>query len=662
MIEALVSDLPEVYQPIYGHPDLGDQAARPCVDRLQHITQVYDAMSDVLGRSLRVLDLGCAQGYFSMNLAARGANVVGIDYLDKNIAVCDALAKENSQFNAKFELGRIEDTILGLKSNSYDLVLGLSVFHHIIHEKGADTVQSLVKRAASMAGALIVEMALRDEPLFWNEAQPTSPVEFLSPIAFVHEIARHGTHLGAVRRPLFVASDYYWIVAGSTVRFDSWTQYSHALAKDAHRGSRRYFFSAHSVLKQYRLDHSLGIHNKEEFDREVHFLSGPPSSFSAPKLLAFGEDRTHSWIVVERLDGEVVLDIMRHGLPLDHRSILLSILAQLAVLEINGLYHNDVRAWNILVNKNGDARLIDYGAISPIARDCVWPQNVFLSFLILVKEISTGGVDDPNPMRGVSISPYGLPEPYRSWASTLWSRPLTEWSFRLMHETLLAAALNVPEKPLIDANTAWMKAIEESIDTQKKFVNHAVGEVNGKVDGLRLDASDKLLVNLEKIEHNLRDIYSGIERQKVDIDCIKNGSEVIASLQHEVSNINLYLTSEKCEVKGLKEAFLQKSEEVRFLESKVSDLDEMLRTFQERALRAEGETKYLERRLRETSEQGAVLEARVAELSKYSTACLQSIEELQSHRDALLKSTSWRLTKPVRWIGRYFFAGRGDRS
>ncbi|UNW13438.1 methyltransferase domain-containing protein [Xanthomonas phaseoli pv. phaseoli] len=68
-----------------------------------------------LGRPIRVLDLGCAQGYFSLNLAARGSIVHGADFLDRNVAVCRALAEEQGFVAATFECARIEDIVGGCR-------------------------------------------------------------------------------------------------------------------------------------------------------------------------------------------------------------------------------------------------------------------------------------------------------------------------------------------------------------------------------------------------------------------------------------------------------------------------------------------------------------------------------------------------------------------
>ncbi len=71
-LNAAVNSLPEFYQPIFNHPEWNDKPLRNCEDRLPYIKNIYDALSEKLQRPLRVLDLGCAQGFFSLNIAKRG--------------------------------------------------------------------------------------------------------------------------------------------------------------------------------------------------------------------------------------------------------------------------------------------------------------------------------------------------------------------------------------------------------------------------------------------------------------------------------------------------------------------------------------------------------------------------------------------------------------
>ena len=469
LISSLISDLPEIYQSVYGHPELSTAVSRQCTDRLNDIAQVHDSLQYLQGRQLRVLDLGCAQGFFSLSLAARGATVHGVDFLDKNIAVCNALAAENSGLRVSFEVARIENVIHRLEADQYDLVLGLSVFHHLIHVHGVTAVRDLLEHAARLSGALVLEFALREEPLYWGPAQPSNPRSLLDGCSFTHEISRHKTHLSPLLRPLYIASNGYWVLDGLAGRIDAWTSEPHSLANETHEGTRRYYYSGECLVKLLRFDHQRGAHNRAELAREIEFLANPPAGFPAPTTLTSGINDTEGWVVFRKFRGRLLLDLLRDGTGIDRERVLRSVLEQLATLEAVGLYHDDVRTWNVLVEDGGGVCIIDYGSISSKMSDCSWPGNPFLAFFIFVNEVATGAIEDPYPlpMRTVSISPYNLPQPYSSWAASLWKRPLKDWSFRLMCDSLSVVH---QEDYLVSPKDVWAKAIESAIQSQNDFL------------------------------------------------------------------------------------------------------------------------------------------------------------------------------------------------
>ena len=79
------NQLPEVYQPIFNHPELSSKVSRDCLSRLEIINKIINEMSKFLKRKLKILDIGCSQGFFSFHACSLGHEVLGTDYLDKNI-------------------------------------------------------------------------------------------------------------------------------------------------------------------------------------------------------------------------------------------------------------------------------------------------------------------------------------------------------------------------------------------------------------------------------------------------------------------------------------------------------------------------------------------------------------------------------------------------
>ena len=622
MIKTLVSELPEIYQPIFDHPELSDQVSRPCADRLAKITQIYDALQRLLGRPLRVLDLGCAQGYFSLSLARHGANVQGIDFLDKNIAVCNALAQEHPELHVNFKMGRIEDIVEQLEIGQYDLVLGLSVFHHIVHEKGILSVKALLENIASHAAVLILELALREEPLYWALTQPKDPRELMEGIAYVHELARHSTHLAPIPRPLFIASNLYWALDDDVEKIQEWSHEPHALADGTHQDSRRYFFSEESFLKLYRLDHPRGSFNKIEFEKEVEFLKNPPPGFLSPKLLYFGENQNGAWIVAERLRGRLLLDILRENLIFDRRALIVAVLQQLVVLEKQGLYHNDVRTWNVLVGDAGATYIIDCGSITTSAQDCAWPGNIFLSFFVFVKEVATGVVENPNDsLRTIAISPFGLPQPYHAWAHAFWHRPLVTWSFELMYQTLLHIPQDVQDTPLQEPMNAWMKAIEDALQGQKVYMNRIRYQPN----------TDKHQSHLE--------LLAMAESHENDLTLLKKSFHRLEqALQGKIPQAEAFDN----QLSWVQQQFENS-------ERKLSILEEKSANFELRAISAENSVREHEKK--------------IDELGGSSHYWWQQSNTLQAECNALKASWSWRITAPVRWAASFIMhPGQGFRS
>ena len=206
-IHRLVFDLPECYQPIYGHPELSLAPSRLCKDRLPILALLVAELKRVLGRPVRILDLGCAQGFFCFSLAEEEAQVTGVDFLDKNIAVCNAIKEQHYELSVSFVCERLETFIPRMESDSYDFVLGLSVFHHLVHIHGLEFVRNLLAILSRKVLVGAFEVALPSEPLYWGPSQPENPEDLLAAFSFVFRAAAFKTHLSRIERPLFIVSN-----------------------------------------------------------------------------------------------------------------------------------------------------------------------------------------------------------------------------------------------------------------------------------------------------------------------------------------------------------------------------------------------------------------------------------------------------------------------
>lgn len=484
-IETLVENLPEVYQPIFNHPEFTAQASRGCQDRLEKIASAYDSISREKGRPLKVLDLGCAQGFFSLNLAKRGATVTAVDYSQPNINVCRKLAEENPEFKVEFLLGSIEPVIQEkIGAQEYDMVLGLSVFHHLIYEHGAEFVFGLFKTLAQKVETGIFEFALNSEPLYWADAQPEEPRQLISDYAFSHQLSMYGTHLSAVERPLYFASNRYWHVDDLYGVIDHFSDRSHQLDNFYHGHSRRYYFSGENIIKIF-LTSQNNTANQAELANESAFLGKTVAGFRSAKLLSYGSTEGESWLAREAISGRLLLDMIMAGEEYDDEQIIAGILEQVTALENEGLYHNDLRPWNILIGDDGLVYIIDYGSISESATDGDDLYGQILSFFVLIKEVAQHKIREQKSSRPRFIAPHDFPQKYQSWMSKVWMQPSQEWRF-----STILAAYNDHDK--ISGSVPLSAIVESYLSTTTNHMDWQVKQVQHSLDG-KLSALDEAL-------------------------------------------------------------------------------------------------------------------------------------------------------------------------
>ena len=169
--------------------------------RTASIVESAELLERHVGRPLRVLDLGSSQGYIAFVLAEHGHHVTGIDYLPINVQVACAIRDRHPELDVAFIEGDITDATLVADLDEFDLVLGLSILHHVVHSEGLDGAVALVDHLSQHVEHGLFEMALRTEPMYWAESQPCDPRIVLTSYPFIRQIASSPTHLSSIHRP-----------------------------------------------------------------------------------------------------------------------------------------------------------------------------------------------------------------------------------------------------------------------------------------------------------------------------------------------------------------------------------------------------------------------------------------------------------------------------
>jgi SAM-dependent methyltransferase len=120
--------------------------------KLRRVTQLA---SDVFGGSLagvRVLDLACLEGMYSIELARRGADVVAIEGREANVEKA-RFAARTLGLGVDFQLGDVRD-LSSERHGEFDLVLALGILYHL----DADDLFSVIERIGAVTRrALVVD-------------------------------------------------------------------------------------------------------------------------------------------------------------------------------------------------------------------------------------------------------------------------------------------------------------------------------------------------------------------------------------------------------------------------------------------------------------------------------------------------------------------------
>lgn len=100
-------------------------------------TYIRDKLCDHFGRDpgdeqplrgLRVVDVGCGGGILSESMAQLGADVTGIDVVEKNIAIASLHARQN-KLPIDYRLCTAQE--LSIEGKSFDVVLNMEVVEHV---------------------------------------------------------------------------------------------------------------------------------------------------------------------------------------------------------------------------------------------------------------------------------------------------------------------------------------------------------------------------------------------------------------------------------------------------------------------------------------------------------------------------------------------------
>ena len=125
--------------------DLGSPFQRYRVDK---VLQIYEP-----GREERVLDLGCGWGTFCWALAHRVREMVGLDFSQRSIDLCEARLADSGLKNVTFVCADARDT--GLETDSFHLIIAADLMEHLYPDDSRAVIAE-AHRLLKRTGRLVV--------------------------------------------------------------------------------------------------------------------------------------------------------------------------------------------------------------------------------------------------------------------------------------------------------------------------------------------------------------------------------------------------------------------------------------------------------------------------------------------------------------------------
>jgi O-antigen chain-terminating methyltransferase len=377
-LEDAVHALPEIYQPIYGHENKFEYK-RESVDRLNKIKTVCENLQSHLKRKLRILDVGCAQGYLSFNLSKYCITIDAVDGCLQNIELCNLIKREFNLNNIKFHH---TDALNFEFSQEYDIIIICNVIHHICHQNSIEATLDYLRKISQESKVSLLELTNSDENQDWSLSLPESNEIFTDIFEFSDKISEFTNHLNSKKRPLFIGSKNLIYFNETFFCFQKKLKSSHKFDRNVNNGFKSYFYCKDKIVKQYR-----GIEDdclRKELQKEKAFYNINVRNISSKALIH--NEFYSTFLVRDKIEGTLLYEFLKDASTDTKIEIIKKIINQLAYYEIIGFFHNDLRLWNILVDAKYNIHIIDYSSFSKNAED-IYGNSVYFSFAVLLTEI-----------------------------------------------------------------------------------------------------------------------------------------------------------------------------------------------------------------------------------------------------------------------------------
>jgi len=157
---------------------------RECTDRL------LTALGQIDGR--RICDIGCGTGLLTWELAKKGARVSAIDISTEAVKLT---RERNKEFGGRVDVQQMDASNLFYNDESFDLVTGIWVLHHLDIAKAAREVSRVLKPDGK--AVFIEPLAHNPFSNIWRRLTPSFRTPDEWPLSY-SEISEMGRHFSSV--------------------------------------------------------------------------------------------------------------------------------------------------------------------------------------------------------------------------------------------------------------------------------------------------------------------------------------------------------------------------------------------------------------------------------------------------------------------------------
>ncbi len=406
--------------------------------QLSTIKSIANEMRHLLGRPLRVLELGCSPTFYGLHLAKSGDEVVGLDTNLDHVVYCQRFSKAHglhAQFHA---VGNYQTCFSAFTDRPFDLLLGVHVVADMAQRIGFEEIKQFVHSLTTRVSVALLDTVFIFEPGDGHKKFKPDPFTLLNDFAFVEPLCQPGKSFD-VKKSWFFCSNFYWYTHQKLQPFTTWTDTSREIFSYedftiTHKGKRRYYFTDTHILKHFRLVGRKTKSHVRELQTEIEFLKTHYSKLpTLPELVDYRMHDLSGWLLREKLPGIRLSTIIEQGQYYDPQQIITQVLQQLADLEEQGLYQQDIRTWNFIITDQGDVHMIDFGQIGSTPIDVLSKQRSnILTFFTFAYQVCQGFHLKHRHLAPMYLQVAYYPDYFQPLLIGIMNHHFKKWTYRLL--------------------------------------------------------------------------------------------------------------------------------------------------------------------------------------------------------------------------------------